>query len=123
MTSRRFILAGLVVLSGTATQALQAAPAIEAVVLVQGYGSGYNGMITVEYRPAVLYADGTYTKDAARALAAAPPVAGRWKRRGTGFVLQPAGGKPIEVPAPMPATWSPAADARLSRATGSTATR
>lgn len=77
---------------------------IEAVVLRQGYGTGLNGTITVQWRPAVLFADGTWTSDAAHALGAAPRIDGRWQRHGGGWRLSTArDGKTVDVPAAMAA--------------------
>ena len=82
-------------------EAQSAIGTIDSVVLVQGYGTGYGGMVTVEYRPAVLFKDGSYTRDAAGALAAAPRRDGRWSRSGGGWVLVGNDGKSTSVPAKM----------------------
>lgn len=76
---------------------------IERVVLAQGYGSGYGGMVTVEFRPAVLYRDGTYSADSATALTEAAVLAGRWSEEGDGWRLEPDGEEPVDVPASMAA--------------------
>lgn len=74
---------------------------IDSVVLVQGYGMGYGGMVTVEFRPAVLFKDGSYTREASSALSAAPRRDGRWTRSGGGWVLVGNDGKSTTVPAKM----------------------
>lgn len=74
---------------------------IEAVVLQQGYSTGFGGAITLTYRPAVLFSDGTYTGNAARALEGSAPIDGRWKRTDSGWTLNPANGKAVEVAAKM----------------------
>jgi hypothetical protein len=84
----RLLLAGALAAAASA----QAAP-IEAVVLAPGHASGYGGAITVAYRPRVLFGDGTYSGDAANALAAQPRIDGRWRRDGSAFVLEADGGK------------------------------
>jgi hypothetical protein len=73
---------------------------VERVVLAQGYGTGFGGSITVEWRPAVLYGDGTYTTDTGSALSSAPVVEGRWSGgAGAGWRLEPDdGGEPVDVP-------------------------
>lgn len=86
---------------------LAAAAAIEAVVLEPGYGMGFNGSITVEYRPVVLYADGRYTTDAAGALKPAPRIDGRWQRSGSGWRLKGADGKTTELEAKLQARPAP----------------
>lgn len=95
----------LVALPGVAA----ASPAIEAVVLHRGHGMGYGGAITVAYRARVLYADGSYTTDAAGALGAQPRIDGRWQRDGGGYVLQPApgGSKPERIGPTMKARPAP----------------
>lgn len=74
---------------------------IEAVVLQQGYGMGYGGAITLEYKPAVLFRDGSYSQDTARALEGNARADGRWQRSGNGWALTPNKGKPVEVSAKM----------------------
>lgn len=77
---------------------------IEAVVLRPGHGTGLNGMITVEYRPAVLFGDGTWTADAARALGGSARPDGRWEKAGAGWRLTAQrDGKVVEVPAKLAA--------------------
>lgn len=80
---------------------------IEAVLLEQGYASGYGGAITVVYRPRVLFRDGRYTADAARALEAAPPIDGRWQRSGPGWTLTGRDGKTKRIEAKMRARPAP----------------
>lgn len=82
-------------------EAQDALSRIDSVVLVQGYGTGYGGMITVEYRPAILFKDGSYTRDAAGVLGATPRRDGRWTRSGAGWVLTGNDGKSTSVPAKM----------------------
>lgn len=77
-----------------------AAP-IEAVVLEPGHGSGYGGAITVAYRPRVLFGDGTYSGDAAHALAERPRIDGRWRRDGSAYVLNADDGKTQRIEAKM----------------------
>jgi hypothetical protein len=74
---------------------------IEAVVLRQGYSMGYGGAITLEYKPAVLFRDGSYSEDTARALEGNARVDGRWQRSGGGWALTPSKGKPVDVSAKM----------------------
>jgi hypothetical protein len=74
---------------------------IEAVVLRQGYSMGYGGAITLEYTPAVLFRDGSYSQDTARALEGNAQVDGRWQRSGSGWALTPNKGKPVDVSAKM----------------------
>lgn len=100
------VAAGLIVaLPGVAA----AAPAIEAVVVHRGHGMGYGGAITVAYRARVLYADGSYTTDAAGALGARPRIDGRWQRDGSGYALVPAAGgsKPERIAPQMSARPAP----------------
>jgi hypothetical protein len=74
---------------------------IEAVVLRQAYSMGYGGAITLEYNPAVLFRDGSYSEDTARALEGNARVDGRWQRSGSGWALSPNKGKPVDVSAKM----------------------
>lgn len=74
---------------------------IEAVVLQSGYAYGRDGTVVFKYRPAVLYADGSYTFDTASALSAAPRKDGTWQRIGQDWYLNGNAGKPVKVPAKM----------------------
>lgn len=74
---------------------------IEAVVLRQGYSMGYGGAMTLTYKPAVLFRDGSYSEDTARALEGNTRVDGRWQRSGAGWALTPSKGKPFDVTAKM----------------------
>jgi hypothetical protein len=75
---------------------------IEAVVLTTAWSpSGVGGMVALNYKPAVLYKDGSFTRDAERALRGDARTDGRWQRNGNGFVLQGSDGKAHEVPAKM----------------------
>jgi hypothetical protein len=74
---------------------------IEAVVLQQGYSMGYGGAITLEYKPAVLFRDGSYSGDTARALEGNRRVDGRWQRSSSGWALTPNKGKPVDVSSKM----------------------
>lgn len=78
---------------------------VAGVVLAQGYGTGFGGTITAEWRPAVLYGDGTYTTDTATALSSEPVVEGRWSGGdGDGWRLEPDdGAEPVDVPAALAA--------------------
>jgi hypothetical protein len=74
---------------------------IEAVVLTSSWSpSGYGGMVVVDYRPAVLYRDGSYSTDGERALAGGR-VDGRWQRSGAGYTLTDARGKSTRVEGKM----------------------
>ncbi len=75
---------------------------IEAVVLTTAWSpSGIGGSVVMNYRPAVLYKDGSFSGDADRALRSDARIDGRWQRNGSGFVLQGADGKARQVPAKM----------------------
>ncbi len=76
--------------------------AIEAVVLTSAWSpSGIGGSVVINYRPTVLYKDGSFSRDAERALRGDARIDGRWRRDGSGFVLQGAEGKAQAVPAKM----------------------
>lgn len=61
---------------------------IEAVVLSAKWSpSGVGGTVVANYRPAVLYRDGSYTTDGERALARGAQIDGRWQREGRGYRL------------------------------------
>lgn len=75
---------------------------IDAVVLVQGYSmTGVGGAILLKYSPAVLYGDGSYSKDARRALQGDARIDGRWHRNGGGWALTDQKGKTTQVKASM----------------------
>lgn len=88
--------------------ALGAAGAIEAVLLQQGYGTGVGTSLTVAYRARVLFDDGSYTTDAARALSARPRIDGSWQRSAGGWTLTARDGKRSEIAAKMRARPVPA---------------
>jgi hypothetical protein len=88
-------------LHAQALPAHAAASRIEAVVLDQGYGMGYNGMITLEYQPMVLFKDGRYTSHADSAVMAQPRIDGRWQRDAAGYALIGNNGKVLHVPAKL----------------------
>jgi hypothetical protein len=71
------------------------------VVLETGYEMGYGGMMTVVFRPRVLYKDGTYTSDANTPLQPQPRIDGRWRRGGKGFELVGNDGKQASIAAKM----------------------
>jgi hypothetical protein len=102
---RRFVFALSVwFLTSTAGAPVFAAPAraIEAVVLTSAWSpSGVGGTLVVNYRPAVLYKDGSFSRDAERALRSDARIDGRWQRDGSGFVLQGTNDKAQDVPAKM----------------------
>jgi hypothetical protein len=76
--------------------------AIEAVVLTTAWSpSGVGGMVVIDYRPAVLYKDGSFSRDADRALGSDARIDGRWQRDGSGFTLQGSDGKSQQVSAKM----------------------
>ncbi len=76
--------------------------AIEAVVLTTAWSpGGVGGMVVMNYRPAVLYKDGSFSRDADRALRGDARIDGRWQRDGGGFVLQGSDGKSQQVQAKM----------------------
>jgi hypothetical protein len=85
------------------TDSIKGAPrAIEAVVLTTAWSpSGVGGMVVINYRPAVLYKDGSFSRDADRALSSDARIDGRWQRDGSGFALQGSDGKSQQVPAKM----------------------
>jgi hypothetical protein len=96
----RVVLSGALLLPSVAVPA--ADRAIEAVVLTTAWSpSGIGGTVVMNYRPAVLYKDGSFSRDAERALRSDAPIDGRWQRDGSGFVLQGADGKAQQVPAKM----------------------
>jgi hypothetical protein len=74
---------------------------IDAVLLDQGYATGYGNALTLAYRPRVLFSDGTYTTDAAGALGSAPRIDGQWRRDGSAFVLNARDGKTRRIEARM----------------------
>jgi hypothetical protein len=94
------VLSAALLLPGLAASA--ADRTIEAVVLSTAWSpSGIGGSVVMQYRPAVLYKDGSFSRDADRALRADARIDGRWQRDGSGFVLQSADGKAQHVPAKM----------------------
>jgi hypothetical protein len=95
-----FALSGALLLSGAAASAPERT--IEGVVLTTTWSpTGIGGSVVVNYRPAVLYKDGSFSRDAERALRADARIDGRWQRDGSGFVLQGADGKAQQVPTKM----------------------
>jgi len=80
---------------------LALAKSIERVVLAQAYGMGYGGIITVEFRPRVLFKDGTYTSDAEHALDDNPRIDGQWRSSGSDYDLVDRKGKHTSVKANM----------------------
>jgi hypothetical protein len=94
------VLSGALLLPGVAATAPERT--VEAVVLTSAWSpSGIGGSVVINYRPAVLYKDGTFSRDAERALRSGARIDGRWQRDGSGFVLQGADGKAQQVPAKM----------------------
>ena len=57
------------------------------VVLVRGSGTGYNSMVTLVFRPCILFRDGTYSEDANTVFGLRPVIDGRWRRDGKGWLL------------------------------------
>ena len=60
---------------------------------------GYGGMMILEYRPVVLYADGNVTYDAARAVSNEARIAGTWRKGGGNKIIvsESGGGKTSEL--------------------------
>lgn len=84
----RYVFACLLTLAACVARAAD----IEAVVLTTSWSpSGVGGSVVMDYRPAVLFRNGSYTTDAERALGA-PRVDGRWQRSGSGYALTDAKG-------------------------------
>ena len=67
---------------------------IERVVLTERWDMGYGGMMVLEYRPVVLYADGTLTYNRTLAVAAKPSIDGHWRLQGGKVSLMSLDGKP-----------------------------
>lgn len=57
------------------------------VVLARGSGTGYNSMVTLVFRPRILFRDGTYSEDPDAVFEPKPVIDGRWRRDGKGWVL------------------------------------
>lgn len=74
---------------------------ITAVVLSEGWTMGIGGSLVLRYRPVVLYSDGSYTRDAEKALRGNAPIAGRWRKEGAEYVLAKADGKTEKIRAKM----------------------
>lgn len=71
---------------------------IEYVALLTRWSPvGVGGSVVMRYRPAILYADGRYTLDAARALEEGAPKDGHWARIGDAVELTGADGKTTRV--------------------------
>jgi hypothetical protein len=95
-------LAALMLHSAALAQVESGARKIEAVVLTTAWSpGGVGGMVVMNYKPAVLYADGSFSRDADRALRSDARIDGQWKRDGSGFALQGKDGKAQQVPAKM----------------------
>ncbi len=73
---------------------------IEAVVLDESWTMGIGGSLVLKYRPVVLFADGSYTRDAKTALSSAKPD-GRWRKEGGDYVVSDSKGKPKKLRAKM----------------------
>ena len=74
---------------------------ITAVVLSEGWTMGIGGSLVLRYRPVVLYSDGSYTRDAEKALRGNAPTSGRWRKEGAEYVLAKADGKTEKIRAKM----------------------
>jgi hypothetical protein len=73
---------------------------IEAVVLDESWTMGIGGSLVLKYRPVVLFADGSYTRDAKTALSGAKSD-GRWRKEGGDYFVSDSKGKPKKLRATM----------------------
>ena len=73
--------------------------AIQHVVISEKWVMGYGGMMILEYKPVVLYADGNVTYDAARAVSNEARIAGTWRKGGGNKIIvsESGGGKTSEL--------------------------
>jgi hypothetical protein len=68
---------------------------IKAVLLAEKWRLGYGGMMVLEYDPIVLFTDGSFTQDDARAVSASARIDGRWRLETGVPVLSDRAGKPV----------------------------
>jgi hypothetical protein len=68
---------------------------IKTVLLAQRWNIGYGGMQVLDYYPIVLYADGAFTRDTARAVSGDARLDGKWRDDGGVPVLSGPDGKPV----------------------------
>lgn len=74
---------------------------IEAVVLDESWTMGIGGSMVLKYRPVVLFADGSYTRDAEKALTNAAKIQSRWRKEGGDYFITDSEGKPKKLRAKM----------------------
>ncbi len=80
-------------IANSATPNIASNRRVVAMPLDETWNMGYGGMMVLDYRPIVLFADGSYTTDAAHAIDGNVTRHGRWHVSNGNYVLTPSSGK------------------------------